>query len=42
MEKMIEFEELESVEELSDGTFIAGVGVGVAIVGAAVYLAVAT
>lgn len=42
MEKMLEFEELETVEELGDGAFAAGVGVGVAIVAVAVYLGVAT
>lgn len=42
MENMLQFEELESVEELSEGTFVAGVTVGVIIIGGAVYLAVAT
>lgn len=41
-QEMLKFEELDQVEELGDGWFAAGVGVGLVIVAVAVYLGVST
>ncbi len=42
LEKMVAFEELETVEELGDGWIAVGAVVGLGLVGAAVYLGIAT